>query len=187
MSMQRRPSDTENKLLLLYAIERLGAVTAQQLLQFMVDNELMDYISMHLALAELDEAGHVRKEKHALGTLYALTGKGHDILDMFSARIPYSRHSHIDEIATVWKRRFRREKQMLSDFSKKDNGEYSVRLRLLENDADILDLTMNVPTREHAQRFCDAWIAQAASIYSHIMHSLGEGEIEPSVDTGTGA
>ena len=80
--MQRHPSETENKLLLLHAIDRLGAATSQQLLSFVVENELMDYISLQLGLAELDESGFLRKQPHALGTLYALTGKGHDALMM---------------------------------------------------------------------------------------------------------
>ena len=52
--MQRHPSETENKLLLLHAIDRLGSATSQQLLTFVVENELMDYISLQLGLAELD-------------------------------------------------------------------------------------------------------------------------------------
>ena len=64
--MQRHPSETENKLLLLHAIDRLGAATSQQLLTFVVENELMDYISLQLGLAELDESGFLRK--HGQGT-----------------------------------------------------------------------------------------------------------------------
>mgnify|MGYP003770843467 CR=1 FL=1 len=179
MTMQRRPTDIENKLLLLYAIDRLGAVTAQQLLLFMVENDFMGYISLQLGLAELDEAGLLRKQKHALGTLYALTGKGRDALSMFQRRVPHSRLSGIDEIAGDWRLRFRREKQMLADFQKKENGEYLVRLRLLEREEHLLDLKLSVPTHDQAQRFCDAWIEQAAGIYAHIMRALGEDEKKP--------
>lgn len=172
--MQRRPSETENKLFMLYAIDRLGPVTAQQLLLFMVQNDFMDYISMQLGLAELDEAGLLRKRKHALGTLYALTGKGRDALSMFRTRIPHSRLAQIDMIAGDWRLQFMREKQMLADFEKKENGNYLVHLRLLEYGEDILDMRLSVPTHEAAQRFCDVWIAQAGGIYTYIMRTLGE-------------
>lgn len=172
--MQRKPSDTENKLLLLHDIDRLGAVTAEQLLVFVVENNQMDYISLHLCLAELDDAGLLRKQLHALGTLYALTGKGHDALELFRRRVPHSRLASVDEAAAQWRQRFRREKQMIADFEKKTDGEYVVRLKLLERDAELLHMEINVPTHAHAQRFCDAWIQQAPDIYASIMHTLGQ-------------
>lgn len=172
--MERRPSETENKLLLLHAMDRLGAVTAEQLLVFMVENQQMDYVSLQLGLAELNEAGLVRKRSHPLGALYALTGKGRDSLSLFEKRVPHSRLQTVNEQAAQWRQRFRREKQMLAGFDKLASGDYAVRLRLLENDEDLLDMTLSVPTHEHAQRFCDEWIAQASSIYAYIMHALGE-------------
>lgn len=178
MTMQRKPSDTENKLLLLHAIDRLGPVTAEQLLVFMVENEQMGYVSLQLGLAELTDGALIRKKNHPLGALYALTGKGHDALAMFRERIPYSRLSLVDEKASAWRQRFRREKQMLADFRKMDNGEYRVELCLLENEENLLDIAISVPTHAHAQRFCDTWIAKATSVYAHIMHTLGENESE---------
>lgn len=175
--MQRKPSDTENKLLLLHAIDRLGTVTAEQLLVFVVEYNQMDYISLQLCLAELAESGLVRKRKHALGTLYVLTGKGHDSLALFRERIPYSRLELVDKAAANWRQRFRRERQMLANFEKKDNGEYVVHLQLFEQDAELLRLDIAVPTHANAQRFSDAWMDRAPDIYAHIMHALGEGEI----------
>jgi len=175
--MRRRPSDTENKLLLLYAIDRLNAVTAQQLLLFMVENDFMDYIALQLSLAELVDARLLRKRTHAAGALYSTTREGLDTLAMFQNKLPPSLLAAIDGIAEAWRLRFRREKQMLSEFSQKD-GAFEVRLRLLEWDADLLDMRLSVPMRKQAQRFCDAWIAQAPSIYAYIMHALGEGEKE---------
>ncbi len=175
----RRPSGTENKLFMLRAIERLGAVTAEQLLVFMVENEYMDYISMQLGLAELVEAGLLKREKHQLGALYALTGKGRDALSMFGEKVPHSRRAAIDEVADRWRLRFRREKQMLSDIQRGENGEYVVRLRLLEKGYDLLDLRVSVPTNAQAQRFARAWIEKATGIYAHVVHSLGEEQRRP--------
>lgn len=174
--MKRTPSDTENKLLLLHAIDRLGAVTAEQLLVFVVENDHMGYISLQLGLAELADAGLIRKRPHPLGTLYVLTGKGRDSLSLFEKRIPYSRLTSVQEQATDWRQRFKLEKQMPASFEKTEGGEYTVRLRLIEHDADLIDLRISVPTHEQAQQFCDAWIKQASSIYATIVRSLGEDE-----------
>lgn len=171
--MQRRPSDTENKLLLLHTIDRLGAVTAEQLLVFVVEHNQMDFLSLQICLAELDDAGHLRKQMHPLGTLYALTGKGHDALAMFRARVPHSRLEQIDSAAIAWRQRFKREKQMPATFQKKPDGDYLVSLRLLEREAELLHLEINVPTHTHAQAICDAWTMRATEVYAQVMQLLG--------------
>ena len=172
--MQRRPSDLENKLLLLHAVDRLGAVTAPQLLAFMAENDGMDYITLQLCLAELDDAGLLRRRPHALGMLYTLTGEGLDTLSMFRARVPHSRLEGINRVADNWRIRFRRERQMLSDFERAPNGDYAVRLRVMERNEPLLDMTISVPTHGQAQRMCDAWAARAGDTYAHITQALAE-------------
>ena len=172
--MQRAPTDTENKLLLLHAIDCLGGVTAQQLLLFMVENDAMGYIEVQLGLAELVDTGLLKKQQHALGTLYDLTAKGRDSLLMFRERVPHSRVVAIAESAAAFRRRFRLEKQLMADFHKIRDGAFCVSLRLIEKNESLMELTINVPTRKIARQFCDAWMAQASGIYSHIMYALGE-------------
>lgn len=172
--MQRKPTPTENKLLLLHAIDCLGAVTAEQLLAFVVENEQMDYIELQLGLAELIESSLLRTQPHALGMLYRLTGKGHDALAMFRKRVPHSRLASVENAAATWRQRFRLEKQMIGTFDKKPDGEYMVHLSLLERDAPLLQMDVSVPTHAHAERFVRAWGTQAAELYAMIMHRLGE-------------
>lgn len=170
----RRPSDAENKLLLLYAVDRLGPLTAQQLLVFMVEHDVMDYVSIQLGLASLVDAKFLSKRAHALGILYSPTEKGNESLTMFDKKIPISRRAHIDEQVAIWRARFKQERQSLSGFSRAPGGEYIVHLQLLERDANLFDLRINAPTSKIAQRFCDAWIGEASGIYAYIMNKLGE-------------
>ncbi len=176
--MQRRPSDTENKLFLLYALDSLGPSTAQQLLLFGAETGELGYISVQLGLAELVDSQFLRKEKHPIGALYTLTGKGRDSLQMFASRIPHSRKETVNRTAEVWRKRFRREQQMPANIYKGANSEYKVRLQLIERSEAILDISVNVPTHQQAERFCSAWIVQASGIYAHLMYALGEGETE---------
>ena len=170
----RQPSMTEQKLVTLYALDRLGPTTALQLLRFMVENELMDYIALQLSTAELDEMGLLRKLPHALGALYAPSAQGYEALKLFHSRIPHSRAAKIDDIATEWKRRFRQEKQVLADFENAPSGEYVARLRLLEGELALLDVRLSLPTREQANRFCRRWPQAANQIYAQLMQALGE-------------
>jgi len=172
--MLRRPSDTENKLLLLYAVDRLGPLTAQQLLVFMVEHDVMDYISIQLGLASLVDTKFLAKRVHALGILYSPTAKGTESLTMFEEKVPLSRRAHIDEQVDVWRTRFKQERQMLAGFAKVPGGEYIVRLQILERDESLLDLQVSIPTHKMAQGFCDAWIAEASGVYAYIMNALGK-------------
>lgn len=170
----RNPSMTEQKLVTLYALDRLGPATALQLLRFMVESGLMDYIALQLSVAELDEMGLLRKLPHALGALYAPSAQGYEALQLFQSRIPHSRAARIDEIAPEWKRRLREEKQVLSDWEKVPSGEYIVHLKLLESELPLLDMRISVPTREQANRFCERWPKAAGGLYAQMMQTLGE-------------
>lgn len=174
--MQRRPSQTEDKLLLLYALDKLGAVTNQQALRFVAENDLMGFLNFALSFAESEEAGFLRKSAHRIGTLYRLTGKGHDMLMHFEKRVPYSRRKAVDELAEAWRARFQRERTILSDWKSDEHGQFIVQLLLLERDMELADIRINVPTREQAEQFCNAWEARASSIYAHMMRSLGEND-----------
>ena len=165
---------TEQKLVTLYALDRLGPTTAVQLLRFMVENELMDYIALQLSTAELDEMGLLRKLPHALGALYAPSAQGYEALKLFHSRIPHSRATRIDEIAPEWKRRFREEKQVLADFETTPSGEYVAHLQLFEGELPLFDARVSLPTREQASRFCRRWPQAANELYAHFMQVLGE-------------
>lgn len=162
--------------MLLHAIDCLGPVTAEQLLLFVVETQQMDYIAMQLCLAELEESGLLVQRKHAVGMLYVLTGEGTDALALFRKRLPHSRLNAVRASAEAWRRRFLRERQMVSSFIRKGSGEYLVRLKLMEKDQALLEISVSVPTHEHAERFCDVWVDRATDVYAGIMKQLGEGE-----------
>ena len=59
--MQRKIiPDAENRLLILYALKTVGAMTDQQLLIVMTDTDLMNYITLQLTIADLESEGKLR-------------------------------------------------------------------------------------------------------------------------------
>ena len=96
--MERRHiPETENRLIILYTLRQLGPVTAMQLLQAMTEADLMNYITMQLALSDLESQGQISQHAHPLGNLIEVTGEGDYILRSFEKRIPASRRSIVDE------------------------------------------------------------------------------------------
>lgn len=171
--IDRKVSPLEHKLLILYTIRQLGSVTNLQLLQFMVDNELMDYMTLQLALGEMVDAGQLALLPHALGDLYQLTAQGEEALSMFVKRVPFSRRKAAQEAASAWKRRFELEQQLLSHFDKREDGQFILTLSLLENNAPLMLLRLLLPAWNMADLFARTWPRQAQGIYDRVIRALG--------------
>lgn len=172
--ISRKTPDLENKLLILFAVDELGPLTSLQLLQFLAEYGLMDYITMQLALGDMLAAGYISSIPHALGTLYTLSREGRESLSLFLHRLPHSTQTLIRGAVPEWKPRFARETQMLADFHRRGDGTYDLRLRLMEKDAQLLDMTIVIPTRDLADRLSRRWPQAAAEFYGFLMKELGD-------------
>ena len=166
-------TEEEDKLVLLDAISRLGRCTKEQLLRYVVENELQSQFRFVLALGALREAGFVREASHLEGTLLVLTPEGRQSLELFGGRIRASQQEKLQSSGASWRRRIQNELQMPADWEETDNG-YSVTLRALESGAEIFSMTLTAATREQAKRFCSRWPESATFLYQTIMEQLGE-------------
>lgn len=86
MAFDVHATEEEDKLVLLSAVDRLGGCTEEQLLRFLVENQLMSQFQFYLALGGLKEAEFVREARHLEGTLLFLTPQGRQSVDMFAGR-----------------------------------------------------------------------------------------------------
>lgn len=172
--INRKTPDLENKLLALFAIEELGPLTNLQLLQFLAELDLMDYITMQLILGEMMESGHLQMAPHAMGGLYTLSFTGKENMSMFLHRLPHSIQQQVKEAAVIWKPRFQREMQMMADFNKQEDGAYALRLRLMEKNAPLLDMTLRLPSRDLADQLSRRWSMAASPFYGFLMKTLGD-------------
>jgi hypothetical protein len=172
--ISRKTPDLENKLLILFAVDELGPLTSLQLLQFLAESGLMDYITMQLALGDMLAAGYISSIPHALGTLYTLSSEGRESLSLFLHRLPHSTRTLIHDAVPRWKPRFARETQMLAEFYRRGDSKYDLRLRLMEKDAPLMDMTIILPTRDLADRYSRRWPQAAAEFYGFMMKELGD-------------
>ena len=100
--MQRKIiPDAENRLLILYALKTIGAMTDQQLLIVMTDTDLMNYITLQLTIADLESEGKLRRQGDTSGGTLELTDAGRYLLNSFEMHIPVSRRGLIDSGAVA--------------------------------------------------------------------------------------
>ena len=172
----RRAPDDEQRLVVLSCLSRLGPCTELQLLQFLFENDLMNYFEMMFALNDLCDRGQAARAKKQTGFLYEITDAGQEALSLFGNRVPRSLQALLDETAADWKRRFRQEAQSRQKIEQTDRGEYKLALTVVEQDMDMMNLTLLLPTRELAQQMADRFPSKASEIYGAVIRLLSEKE-----------
>lgn len=169
--------ESDRKLYTLLALRELGSCSHMQLLSFMVENDIMNYFDLSLALHELVNEGHAARIAHPSDSLYEITQAGAEALSFFINRLAHSKVTAILAQAPAWRERFNEEKQFSSRVTQNPSGEYVAQLQLLEGNAALLSLDIAVPERKMARQLADAWPQRAGEIYQYLMNTLG-GEAE---------
>lgn len=171
--MERRHiPETENRLIILYTLRRLGPVTAMQLLQAMAESDLMNYITMQLSLSDMESQGQITQRAHPLGNLIEITGEGDYILRSFEKRIPASRRTLIDERAEGWQQRFATEQMAPAESFTLPDGRTVIHLRLLDKAATLMDLMLYLPAGKGLTLLPERWHGCVQVTYSTVLAQL---------------
>jgi len=172
----RRAPDDEQKLMVLYSLSRLGPCKELQLLQFLFDNDLLNYFDMMFALSDLCDRGQAVRMKKNAGYQYQVTEAGEEALTLFGGRVPMSLKTLLAETENEWKARFREELQSQQQIEQTDRGEYELHLKVVEQDMDMMRLSLSLPTRELADQLARRWPQKAGKIYDTVIRILSEDE-----------
>ena len=172
----RRAPDDEQKLIVLCCLDSLGPCTELQLLQFLFEYDLMNYFEMMFALNDLCDRGQAARTKKGAGYSYAVTAAGAEALTLFGGRVPPSVCALLKKNGGEWRQRFRREAQNLSEITQTDRGEYELTMRVIEQDMDMMTLTVSLPSQQMARELADRWPRKAAKIYAEVFRMLTEPE-----------
>lgn len=166
--------ETDRKLYTLLALRELGSCSHSQLLYFMVENDIMSYFDLSLALHELVNDGQAARIAHPADSLYQITEAGMETLDFFTGRLAHSKVTLIREQAPAWRERFAIEKEYSAKVVQNPGGEYVAQLRLVEGTYTALSIDIPAPERRLADHLAEAWPRHAGEIYQFLMNTLGE-------------
>ena len=171
--------ESERKLYTLLALRELGSCNDLQLLYFMVDNEIMTYFDLSLALPELVNEGHAARLSGAAGILYQITDAGKETLSFFVNRLPHSKATQIIAAAPDWREKCMSEKQFPAQVIHLPGGACVAQLRLMEENLPALSLDIPLPDRATADRIVRLWPQRAGDIYRYLMSILDDSEEKP--------
>ncbi|MDO5327869.1 MAG: DUF4364 family protein [Clostridia bacterium] len=170
----RRTPEEEQKLVVLDCLKHLGPCTELQLVQFLFEHDLMNYFEMMFALNDLCDRGQAVRAKKQTGYAYQLTAAGEEALQLFGNRVPRSLQAILKKEAAGWKRRFQQEAQCRQKIEETDRGEYVLSLTVMEQERDLMNLSLALPARELAQQLAEKWPRKASEVYAAVIRILSE-------------
>jgi len=173
--------DVENKLLLLYLINRLELpMTRAQITDFIIQKELMSYYTMEETLFTMVEAGLLEAENEVAAqdentTRYFISTEGLTTLEFFESHIPKHVRQLINQYIDDNRGKIKRDYESTANyFHDASAEEFKVKCGVYEDQRALLELSISVATREQAKLIQSNWKANAGKIYTKIIEVLAE-------------
>ncbi len=161
------------KLMVLYMLNNLDfPLTTSQLSEFFVTHGYTSYFHMQQAVNELAESSFIRGELIRNTTHYHLTQNGREALQMFDAKISDAIKNDILDYFKENKYQLRKEVDIIADYYPLKKGEYMVHAQIKERGTILMELNINVVSKEQAIAICDKWSEKSDTVYCHVMETL---------------
>lgn len=163
----------ESKLIILYMLYKMNLpVSLSYIQEFALQAEYMDYFSLTAYLAELTQNEYILKNIENNKTTYIISDKGCKILSFFENLIPSYIKTQINEYVDLRKKNVKKDLQIISNFSKNDASEYIVKCGVYENKSLVMELSLNVASKEYAKIICDNWQENVNDYYPFFLKTL---------------
>ena len=164
---------TKDKLTILYYLRASKVdITREQLHRVMVENDTMSFFDFQACMHELEEDAFIAAVPRAFGQAYRVSVHGTDVLDQFVESLPVSLRERLERYAREHREEMLLETQIVSEMEELPSGGYLVRLRALEQDAAVMELSLRVATRDMAQRMRANWEKESESLYATLLTAL---------------
>ena len=168
---------TKNKLTILYYVRASRMdITREQLYRVMVENDVMSYFDYQSCMHELEEDAFIAAVPRAFGQAYRVSVHGTDVLDQFVESLPMSLRERLELYAREHREEMLLQTQIVSDMEELPSGGYIVRLRALEQNAAVMELSIRVATRDMAQRMRANWEKGSETLYAYLLTTLLKSE-----------
>jgi len=161
----------QQKLVILYILDRIDEpVTNSDFTQFVLENNHMNYFYVQQYISELIKTNFIDVKADDDKEMYSLTNLGKETLKYFSFKIPDNIKESINERYAKRKEQKIKDTQITGDYYKKNELEYVVSLKVIENEITLFDLTLNVPSIKQAKHICNNWKEDPQYIYEKIFN-----------------
>lgn len=166
-------AQTLYKLIVLTMLDRVDfPLNNAQISDFILTKEYTNYFTLQQVLSELVETELAEINTVRNSTYYHMTTKGKDTLNFFGNMVSPAILEDMDKYFQDNAIALRDETAVRADYFPNNHDEYTVRLRVMEKEVPVIDLTLSVPLESHANTICDHWKKKNQKIYAYLMQEL---------------
>ncbi|MDD4290783.1 MAG: DUF4364 family protein [Clostridia bacterium] len=169
----------QNKLLMLFIFDKMEMPMSEDTLTNFCtcDDALIPYMDCKWSFGDLLKTGYLCEYKYSCKDLplYIISEEGRICLAHFFARIPISQRELVSAIVKRDRMTFKRQQEYFSNYSKNSDGTYKVSLKINEPEKPVIEISMNVPSKEIAKSMYDSWEERAPKVFSSIYDILVDG------------
>lgn len=169
----QKDAATLYKLIVLYMLYKVDfPLTNSQISEFILDQGYTNYFSLQTAINELIESDMIRVENIRNSSLYHLESAGVEAIEMFEDRISDGIKQDIMTYFENNKYHLRNEVEITADYYPSKKEEYFVDCKIKEKGNILLELKLNVLSKEQAIAICDDWHKDSSDVYSYLVEKL---------------
>ena len=162
-----------NKLYILYILNKMQLpLTNGQITNIFIENDLLDYFSLQEYLYQLKEAELVNLTNKNSIDYYSISEKGKIALNYFTNRIDSDKKESLDIFVHKNKENIIRDREVKAEFKKLADGQFDVKLEIIDNKRPYISISLNVPTNKTANIIAENWKNNASNLYSSIIETL---------------
>lgn len=163
------------KLIILYILSRVKfPLTNAQLIDFILEKEYTNYINIQQAITELLDDEFISSETIHNSSMLSITESGLQTLHFFDNMISQGIKDDIEDYLAKNKHTLQEKVSTTAEMYFVKKGEYQVRLKAVEMDTTLIDLSLTVTSEEEANAMCSNWKNKSSDIYAYLMSSLLE-------------
>ena len=160
----------EIKFLILYIVSRLSEpVNGAELQDMTMCDDGIDYFDYAECLNDLVKTEHLHVTEDGK---YAITEKGRRNSGICESSLPYSVRQRSDRSAAEWNKAALRRQQVQSHVTQRENGTYTVVLRLRDDVDSLMELELMVAGKDDAEALAERFQREPEKVYSQIVASL---------------
>lgn len=152
-------NQAENKLLLLYLLSEVdGEAYQRQVIDLILDHEIMNYFMIQQLISELKKSNLIEEKPTAEGNKkLMLTSEGKNTLQYFKNRIPQRKLKEIQDLVQERTQALKENFKVTSKIQNLQDGSYLVKLGVIQNGKEKLNLRLKVDSLPEAEKMIRTW------------------------------
>ena len=165
----------ENKVLILYILNNVKyALTNNNLYKIVLAVVDMNYFYFQQFLLDLIHNNYVMQYENDETTLYQITDKGKQTLELTEDLLPGIIKLQVDTNLSGAVEEVNDENSIVAEYMPKSENDYTVTCKINENNTCIFEVSVFAGSREEAKKIVDNWKENAYRIYPEILNSLNK-------------